>query len=110
MTFEEYQKFTKSTASYPTENGLNLMYTTLGLAGEAGEVTDKMKKVIRDKGGVINEETKYELAKELGDALWYISQLSAELNLTLDEVAEANIKKLKSRIARGTVHGDGDNR
>jgi len=110
MTLEEYQKFTKSTASYPTENNLNLFYTALGLAGEAGELTDKMKKVIRDKGNKIDEATRQEMAKEIGDTLWYVSQLSAELGLTLDEIAEANIKKLKSRMERGTIHGDGDNR
>ncbi|MBI4992009.1 MAG: nucleoside triphosphate pyrophosphohydrolase family protein [Candidatus Harrisonbacteria bacterium] len=110
MTFEEYQEFTKSTAIYPTEDGLNLIYTTLGLASEAGEVTDKMKKVIRDKKGVINAETKKEMAKEIGDALWYVSQLSAELGLSLNEVAEANIEKLRSRQARGKLQGDGDNR
>ncbi len=110
MTFEEYQNFTKETAIYPKENGLNLIYTTLGLASEAGEVTDKMKKVIRDKGGIIDAGMKKELAKEIGDALWYVSQLSAELGLTLDDVASANIEKLKSRQQRGKLNGDGDNR
>jgi len=110
MTLEEYQKFTKTTARYPKENGQNLIYTILGLVSEAGEVADKMKKVIRDKDGVISDETKKEMAKEIGDTLWYVSQLSAELGLTLDEVAEANIEKLNSRKERDTLHGSGDDR
>ena len=80
------------------------------MASEAGEVAGKMKKVIRDKGGIIDEETKKELASEIGDVLWYVSQLSAELGLSLDEVALANIDKLKSRQQRGKLSGSGDNR
>lgn len=110
MTFEEYQKFTKETAIYPKENGQNLVYTTLGMASEAGEVAGKLKKVIRDKNGVVDEAVKKDMASEIGDVLWYVSQLSAELGLKLDEVASANIEKLKSRKERGTLPGSGDNR
>lgn len=109
MTFEEYQQKSRKTAIYP-DSGNNFVYPTLGLTGEAGEVADKIKKVIRDKGGVINEDTKREIEKELGDVLWYISQLASELALSLDNIAEKNIEKLYSRLERGKLGGDGDNR
>ncbi len=110
MTFEEYQEHTKETAFYPKEHNLNLIYTSLGLASEAGEVAGKMKKVIRDMHGVISEDVRYDMAKEIGDTLWYVSQLSAELGLTLDEVAAANLEKLHNRKQRGMLGGSGDNR
>jgi len=109
MTFEEYQKLSRETAIYPDKDK-NFVYLTLGLVGEAGEVAEKIKKILRDKNSVIDEETKKELAKELGDVLWYLSQLITELNLSLDEIASLNINKLSSRKERGTLHGSGDNR
>jgi NTP pyrophosphatase (non-canonical NTP hydrolase) len=109
MTFDEYQKLAQTTARYP-DVGKNFVYPTLGLAGEAGEVADKVKKIFRDKGGVLDEETRTTLKKELGDVLWYVAQLSTELGLSLDEVGAGNIEKLKSRNERGVIHGDGDNR
>jgi len=109
MTFEEYQKLSRETAIYPDKDK-NFVYPTLGLVGEAGEVAEKIKKILRDKNSVIDEETKKELAKELGDVLWYLSQLITELNLSLDEIASLNINKLSSRKERGTLHGSGDNR
>ena len=109
MTFEEYQKLSRETAIYPDKDK-NFVYLTLGLVGEAGEVAEKIKKILRDKNSVIDEETKKELAKELGDVLWYLSQLITELNLSLDEIASLNIDKLSSRKERGTLHGSGDNR
>jgi NTP pyrophosphatase (non-canonical NTP hydrolase) len=109
MTFAEYQAESKKTALYP-DLGHNVVYPTLGLAGESGEVAEKIKKVIRDKGGVIDEATRTELQKELGDVLWYVAQLSSELGLNLDEVAAMNIAKLRSRQERQQLHGDGDNR
>jgi len=109
MTFEEYQKLSRETAIYPDKDK-NFVYPTLGLVGEAGEVAEKIKKILRDKNSVIDEETKKELAKELGDVLWYLSQLITELNLSLDEIASLNIDKLSSRKERGTLHGSGDNR
>jgi len=89
---------------------MKVLYPVLGLCGEAGEVAEKVKKVYRDKGGIITEDTKQELKKELGDVLWYISTISRDLGLTLEEVAQANIEKLTSRKARGVIHGNGDNR
>lgn len=109
MTFEEYQKLSRKTAIYPDKDN-NFVYPTLGLAGESGEMVEKMKKILRDKNGLIDKTTKVILKKELGDVLWYIAQLSTELGLSLDEVASANLKKLFSRQARGKLHGSGDNR
>lgn len=109
MNFEEYQKKSRKTAIYPNV-GDNFIYPTLGLTGEAGEVAEKIKKIIRDKGGKIDEETKKMIQKELGDVLWYVSQLASELNLKLDDVAKINIEKLYSRLERGKIGGSGDER
>lgn len=109
MTFEEYQRLSRETAVYP-EVGENFIYPTLGLAGEAGEVAEKIKKVLRDDGGIVSAERKEELLKELGDVLWYLSQIATELKLSLDTVASFNIQKLMSRKERGKISGSGDNR
>jgi NTP pyrophosphatase (non-canonical NTP hydrolase) len=109
MTLEEYQKKSRKTAQYP-DAGSNFVYPTLGLAGEAGEVAEKIKKIIRDDGGEILPEKKLEIEKELGDVLWYVSQIATELGLELEQVAEKNIEKLYSRMDRGKLHGSGDNR
>ncbi|HEX7586561.1 MAG TPA: nucleoside triphosphate pyrophosphohydrolase family protein [Patescibacteria group bacterium] len=109
MNFENYQKKSRKTALYP-EVGKNYIYPTIGLAGETGEVSEKIKKVIRDKGGKIDDETREMIKKELGDVLWYVSQLASELGLSLDDIAEKNIEKLYSRLERGKLQGSGDNR
>ena len=109
MTFAEYQAKSRVTALYP-DQGKNYIYPTLGLSSEAGEVAGKIKKVIRDKGGVISAEDQQEISKELGDVLWYLSQLASEINLELEDVAQNNITKLYSRMERGTLHGNGDDR
>lgn len=109
MNFQEYQEKSRKTALYP-QVGENFIYPTLGLAGEAGEVAEKVKKVLRDKGGVIDDDTREEIRKELGDVLWYVSQIASELKLSLDEVALGNIKKLYDRMDRGALKGNGDNR
>jgi NTP pyrophosphatase (non-canonical NTP hydrolase) len=109
MTFDEYQKEARKTAIYPNI-GDNLVYPTLGLVGEAGEIAEKLKKVIRDSDGIISDEKRGEMAKELGDVLWYLSQLASELGFSFDEIAEMNIKKLESRAERGKLKGSGDNR
>jgi NTP pyrophosphatase (non-canonical NTP hydrolase) len=80
------------------------------LGDEAGEVLGKVKKIFRDQNGVLTDETRDALKKELGDVLWYLAQLSTELELSLDDIAEANIEKLLGRLERGTLHGSGDNR
>ncbi len=109
MNFNEYQTKSRATAGYPAI-GHAVIYPTLGLVNEAGEVAGKIKKVFRDKGGQISDETREALKAELGDVLWYIAQVCTELDLSMDEVAEANIAKLLDRQARGKIKGDGDNR
>ncbi len=109
MNFNEYQQQSRVTAKYPNL-GNNYVYPTLGLAGESGEVSEKIKKVIRDKGGVIDDETRQMIAKELGDVMWYVAQIATELNLSLDDVAKMNIEKLMSRLERNVISGNGDNR
>lgn len=109
MNFVEYQEKSRKTAKYP-DVGNNFVYPTLGLSGEAGEVAEKIKKVIRDHGGVFDEVLREEVKKELGDVLWYVSQISTELGLSLDEIAENNIEKLSDRMDRGMLGGSGDNR
>ena len=99
MNFEEYQSEASKTALYPRRM-LNLEYPTLGLAGEAGEVANIVKKIQRDHGGVITEEIRGKLKDELGDVLWYISACADELGLTLAEVAEYNVDKLMKRHGR----------
>jgi len=109
MNFKEYQAQSSKTAVYP-RIGQNFYYPALGLASEAGEVAGKIKKVMRDNNDVVDEDRKADLKKELGDVLWYVSQLATELKLDLEEIAEANIEKLQSRLERGKIGGDGDNR
>ena len=109
MTFEEYQKYSRETAIYP-EIGKNFVYPTLGLAGESGEVAEKVKKILRDHEGVLDEEKKKELTKELGDVLWYLSQIASEIGVPLEVVASLNIEKLRSRFDRNKIKGSGDNR
>lgn len=109
MNFEEYQKKSKETAIYP-DVGNNIAYPTLGLSGEAGEISNKVKKIFRDDGGVISDVHREDLTKELGDVLWYVAQLASELNLDLEEIAEKNIERLFSRKERGVLAGSGDNR
>lgn len=109
MNFTDYQHKSRATAKYPVI-GHGVIYPTLGLANEAGEVAGKIKKIFRDKNGEINAETREALKSELGDVLWYISQVCTELDISLDEVAEANISKLLDRQARGKIQGDGDTR
>jgi NTP pyrophosphatase (non-canonical NTP hydrolase) len=109
MNFTEYQTKSRATAKYPAI-GHGVIYPTLGLVNEAGEVAGKIKKVFRDKGGEISAETREALKAELGDVLWYLAQTCTELDISLDEVAESNLTKLLDRQARGKIHGDGDNR
>jgi NTP pyrophosphatase (non-canonical NTP hydrolase) len=87
-----------------------LAYPALGLAGEAGEVAEQIKKSIRDDGGEVTEERLAAIAKELGDVMWYVAQLATELGLELDEIAGLNLEKLRSRQLRGVLAGSGDDR
>lgn len=99
MNFEEYQSAASKTALYPRRME-NLEYPTLGLAGEAGEVANIVKKIQRDHAGVLNDEIRAKLKDELGDVLWYISACADELGLSLSEIAEFNVDKLAKRHAR----------
>ena len=87
-----------------------IVYPTLGLVNEAGEFAGKIKKIFRDHDGEISEEVRLALRDELGDILWYLTQICTNLDLTLEEVAEANLDKLFSRQARGVIGGEGDKR
>jgi NTP pyrophosphatase (non-canonical NTP hydrolase) len=109
MNFKDYTKRALATSVYPNM-GDNLSYPALGLTGEAGEVADKIKKLIRDKSGILDEASRKEIIKEAGDVLWYLAAISFELNTTLENIAKENIKKLEDRQARGVLHGEGDNR
>jgi NTP pyrophosphatase (non-canonical NTP hydrolase) len=107
--FDAYQELAMSTAVYP-QRGNNLAYPALGLNGEAGEVAEKVKKILRDKGGLLDEETRQALKKELGDVLWYVAAMCSEAGLSMAEVAEHNISKLRDRQTRAVLHGSGDER
>lgn len=108
MELSEYQRLSRRTAEYPREAWL--AYPALGLAGEAGEVAEHAKKVIRDDRGRLGAERRAAMAKELGDVLWYVAQVASELELDLNEIAEENLEKLLSRQRRGVLSGSGDDR
>jgi NTP pyrophosphatase (non-canonical NTP hydrolase) len=111
MELSDYQVQSISTAIYPGKKTINgLAYATLGLVGEAGEVAEKVKKILRDKQGILDAETKQALQKELGDVLWYLAAIATELDLSLDDVALMNQQKLQSRKLRNALSGNGDNR
>lgn len=115
MNFNEYQKKALTTdlgKNKPHKYAHDPAYVDkiLSLVGEAGEVAEKYKKIIRDKEGVLSKEDKEEIIKELGDVLWYIAVLADYLSVSLGELAERNIEKLSSRNERGALGGKGDNR
>ena len=103
-----YQQVAKQTAIYPREQAI--IYPTLGLTGEAGEVANKVKKIIRDDGNKINEGLVQEISAEIGDCLWYISVLADDIGIKLSDIANANLIKLANRKKKGTIHGSGDDR
>ncbi len=108
MKVNDYQAAALTTAIYPEDK--RIIYPALGMCGEAGEVADKVKKVIRDNAQNFTAEKKREIAKEIGDVLWYCAVLSHDLGFTLEDVAQMNIDKLQSRKERGMLSGSGDNR
>jgi NTP pyrophosphatase (non-canonical NTP hydrolase) len=112
VSFADYDKFTNETDSGNYGNGL--VYPALGIAGEAGEVADKVKKLWRNKnvqyGHELTEEDSLALKHELGDVMWYISAMARRLGSSLEQVVELNIKKLTDRRARGVIKSEGDNR
>lgn len=108
MTINEYQNKAIETAIYGVGN--SIIYPTLGLAGEAGEVADKVKKVLRDSNGEFSDEVKKQIIFESGDVLWYLAALARDLGYTLEEMAQMNLDKLASRRERNQIKGSGDNR
>ena len=109
MDLNDYQAAALQTAVYPNQ-GANFAYPALGLAGEAGEVADKLKKVLRDNDGILTNQVRNEVAKEIGDVLWYVSVLAYEMDYDLNSIAQINIDKLASRQQRNVLQGNGDNR
>ncbi|MBP5345340.1 MAG: nucleoside triphosphate pyrophosphohydrolase family protein [Bacteroidales bacterium] len=108
MTINEYQEGALRTAIYPESR--RIIYPTLGLTGEAGEVADKVKKVIRDNNDEFTDERKQQIALELGDVMWYAATLAHDLGYSLDEICQMNLDKLASRMQRNKLHGSGDER
>ncbi len=113
MQFDDYQRDARVSARYP-DIGNNFIFPTLGLVGEAGEVAEKIKKLIRDKSVTtpadLDAVDRAEITKELGDVLWYLTQLATEIGVSLDDVATTNLEKLRSRVVRNQISGNGDNR
>jgi NTP pyrophosphatase (non-canonical NTP hydrolase) len=111
IKLDDYQQAASDTAIYPGKGTFSgVTYCTLKLNGEAGEIAEKVGKALRDADGIIDEDRRSALKLELGDVLWYVANLAKELDYSLSEIAQANIDKLASRKARGTLKGDGDNR
>ena len=117
LTMDKYQQEARKTAIYPRFESWSkdlpaapLLYPALKLAGEAGEVSEKIGKLFRDKGGALGENDREDLVKELGDVLWYVANLAHELGVGLGTVGERNITKLRSRMERGKLLGSGDDR
>ena len=103
-----YQQVAKTTAIYPREQAI--IYPTLGLTGEAGEVANKVKKIIRDGSDKTSEDMVQALFSEIGDCLWYIAILADDVGVKLSDIANANLEKLFKRKEKGTLHGSGDDR
>lgn len=113
---DDYQNKVHSFADYPEgtvgndKHAVNYIYPALGLTEEAGEVAGKFAKAVRDNQGVIDNERKNEIVKELGDVCWFVAELCNCLGVKLSDVMQKNLEKLESRKARGVIHGTGDNR
>lgn len=110
MELNEYQERAGQTAQYPEIGGLRMTYPAMGLAGEAGELMNKVKKIWRDRDGELDEEVREELVDELGDVLWYVARLARELDADLETVGRRNVQKLSGRERRGMIRGEGDRR
>ena len=112
MTLQEYETGARSTARYPSD--ATLLYPVLKLAGESGEVAEKLGKAMRDggwtPGAPLDDAVRDALVKELGDVLWYVASVAVDLGSSLEEVADTNLAKLASRAERGAIHGSGDDR
>jgi NTP pyrophosphatase (non-canonical NTP hydrolase) len=107
MEMNEYQKLAINEAFYEKRD---IVYSSLGIAGESGEIVDHVKKMLRDDNNILTNERKEILKKELGDVLWYVASMADTLGFTLEEIGKTNINKIKDRKKRGTYRGSGDNR
>lgn len=110
MTFDEYQKKALKTRLTSGDKFKDLTHWVLGTVGEAGELAEKFKKIIRDKNSRLNKTDQQEFLKEIGDVLWYLAVLSQELGISFNKAAEENIAKLADRQKRRVLRGKGDNR
>ncbi|RJQ33957.1 hypothetical protein C4568_03425 [Candidatus Parcubacteria bacterium] len=111
MNFDEYQKLASRTATFSGKQAeIPLVYVALGLAGESGELIEKIKKVMRNDNGEISEEKREEIKREIGDVLWYLSQISRLCDIPFDDAAVTNIEKLADRAKRGVIKSEGDTR
>jgi len=108
MKASDYQLWTERTAIYPKNE--SIIYTTIGLANEAGECLGVVKKMMRDDGNVLTEEKRQKLIAELGDVCWYMARVCTELGVSMEDVFEMNMKKLEDRLKRNVIQGSGDNR
>ena len=110
LQINEYQTKAHETADYKGMNEGDFTYPVMGLAEEAGEVSGKFAKAVRDCDGIIDSQRKTEIVKELGDVCWMLAEICTVLKIDLEDVMQANLDKLASRKARGVIHGSGDNR
>ena len=108
--FNAYGERALATSLTQTLDKANFTYPVFGICGEAGEIAEKVKKIIRDKNNVLTENDKLEISKELGDVLWYINRMAWSMDRTLEDIANLNLEKLESRQKRGVLSGNGDNR
>jgi NTP pyrophosphatase (non-canonical NTP hydrolase) len=110
MQLNEYQEKAATTSGNIAVGGNTWLYPVLGLAGETGETVEKFKKIFRDNEGVLTDEKKEEIIKELGDVLWYLAEISRQIHVPFEVIAQTNLDKLASRKERGMIQGSGDNR
>jgi NTP pyrophosphatase (non-canonical NTP hydrolase) len=107
VTLDDYEQRAASTAVYPGQGTVQgLVYTVLGLAGEAGEMANQVKKTLRDDDGVLTDQRRAKLVDELGDVLWYVANTAKELGVPLADIAQQNLNKLQARKEQGTLKGD----
>lgn len=110
MTFDEYQKQALTTVKNNKDPLMEKTIWAMGIAGEAGEVVEKWKKIVAYKEGEVSDEDLAELAKELGDVVWYIAVMAHSLGLSFEDIMQRNVQKLQDRQQRGVITGAGDNR
>jgi NTP pyrophosphatase (non-canonical NTP hydrolase) len=109
LDLDHYQQMAFQTAVYPERGTLTvnaILYCTMGLVGEAGEVANQVKKILRDDNGVLELDRQLKLIDEVGDCLWYVAMLARELGMRLSEIGEMNVKKLEDRRIKNLIHGD----